>query len=277
MAVGRTGSEVPFYGAGIRVKIAHAFRTGDEIGRLAPRRAEAVAARGFSLIELMMVLVVTAVLTGLLLPVLTQIKENAFRIMCSSNLRQIGFGIITYADENNDNLPFSYYGQPGQNKQEMMAAHRGEGNTLRNWEGLGWLYVKMHLNSANVFYCPSHDSEHHFERYQSLYEQYRDLGVAREKIYTNYQYVGNTDWGKNNRRRRLTDINLVLAADGMRTLSDINHEVGMNLLRADGSVHWKDDASARKIKMLITQAGDNAIPGEEVADNFTKIWDLLGD
>lgn len=259
------------------MKIAHSSRSGVKNGRLASRHAEAVIARGFSLLELMLVLAITAILTGLLLPVLTQIKENAFRIMCSSNLRQIGFGIITYADEHNDNLPYSYYGQPGQNKKDMMAAHRGEGDSLNNWEGLGWLYVRMHLNSANVFYCPSHDSEHHFERYQNLYEEYRNLVVATQPIYTNYQYVGDKDWDKKNRRRRLTDINLVLAADGMRSLSDINHEVGLNLLRADGSVNWRDDAAVRDVKTLITQAGDgDAAPGENQESDFAQIWELLG-
>ena len=280
MAVGRTGPEVPFYGAGIRVKYAQAFRAGDEIGRLAPRRAGAAAARGFSLIELMLVLTVTVVLTGLLLPVLTQIKENAFRVMCSSNLRQIGFGLTTYADENNNNLPYSYYGQPGEDKLEMMAAHRGEGAALSNWEGLGWLYVKMHLNSANVFYCPSHDSEHHFERYQNLYEKYRDMGVASRPIYTNYQYVGDKDWVKNNRKRRLTDVNLVLAADGMRTISDINHETGLNMLRADGSVHWRDFASAWQIKMIISRAENGTAnpdnPDNTIEDEIAEIWKLLG-
>ena len=260
------------------MKYAHAILVGDETSRLAPRSVKAVAARGFSLIELMMVLTVTVVLTGLLLPVLTQIKENAFRVMCSSNLRQIGFGITTYADENNNNLPYSYYGQPGQNKQEMMAAHRGQGDALRNWEGLGWLYVKMHLNSANVFYCPSHDSEHHFERYQNLYEKYRNMGAATEPIYTNYQYVGDKDWVNNNRKRRLTDRNLVLAADGMRSLSDINHEVGLNVLRADGSVQWRDFASSfREVKLLIARAENGtANPDDGIELYFARIWKLLG-
>ena len=162
-------------------------------------------------------------------------------------------------------------------KKDMMAAHRGEGDTLSNWEGLGWLYVRMHLNSANVYYCPSHDSEHHFERYVDLYEKYRDFGIATEPIYTNYQYVGDKDWGHKNRRRRLTDTNLVLAADGMRSLSDINHEVGLNLLRADGSVNWRDDAVVRDVKKLITQAGDgDAAPGENQESDFAQIWVLLG-
>lgn len=262
------------------MKYAQEFRERDEIGRLAPRCAGAITARGFSLIELMLVLTVTVVLTGLLLPVLSQIKENAFRVMCSSNLRQIGFGITTYADENNNNLPYSYYGQQGEDKLEMMAAHRGEGSTLRNWEGIGWLYVKMHLNSANVFYCPSHDSEHHFERYQNLYEQYRDMGEATDPIYTNYQYVGDKDWDNNNKRRRLTDTNLVLAADGMRTISDINHETGLNMLRADGSVHWKDFASAREIKRIIFRAESGTAnpdnPDDTIEDEFARIWKLLG-
>ena len=41
--------------------------------------------RGFNLVELVVVLAVASVLTGLLLPAMSRVRENLNRIICSSN------------------------------------------------------------------------------------------------------------------------------------------------------------------------------------------------
>lgn len=229
-----------------------------------------------------MVLVVTVLLTGLLMPAMARVRESAQRVVCSSHLRQIGMGVITFADENNDRLPDSFYGEPGQNKQNMMAAHLGRGTlsggehmAYEKWEGLGWLYRWRHVNSPEVFYCPSHAGEHPYERYQDLYPRYRRFNViASEPIYTNYQYAGDIDWAnedeeKRSRRRRLTDENLIIATDGLRTRSDFNHQVGMNVLRGDSSVAWHEDTSTHLVRNLLPS-------GTDTTDlDYNEIWGLI--
>lgn len=64
--------------------------------------------RGFTLVELLVVVAIIALLVAILVPSLMKARELTHRTVCVSNLHQIGLGMILYADYYNGELPDNY-------------------------------------------------------------------------------------------------------------------------------------------------------------------------
>lgn len=207
-------------------------------------------ARAFTLVDILVSVAVMAVLIGVLLPSVAKVRESARRVICQSNLKQIGLGITMFADDNRNLIPESVYGGRNDFRQspaEMMQLHLGSDNAA-NWEGLGWLIPDGHITAEGVFYCPSHKGNHAHDHYE---DAWTDLG---SEIVGNYNY------------RPLAgaaldivsmDSQTVLSTDGLRTASDYNHIVGHNSLAADISVTWYSDTNGDLLSLLaVTDQGE---------------------
>ena len=94
-------------------------------------KINALRKRGFTLIELLVVIAIIAILAAILFPVFARARENARRTSCLSNLRQMGMGFTQYAQDYDEQYPFSKGDSP--------------------WPAAIQPYVK----SSQLFRCPS--------------------------------------------------------------------------------------------------------------------------
>lgn len=121
--------------------------------------------RGFTLIEILIVIAIIALLTAILFPVFSAARENARRVSCISNLRQIGMGLMQYTQDYDEHNTRQWVGSSGDS--DAISSYK--------WMDAIFPYVK----SEQLFDCPSHALPSHVET----------------RIYDKYQFRTGRKWG----------------------------------------------------------------------------------
>jgi len=94
--------------------------------------------RGFTLVELLVVIGIIALLISMLLPALNRARESATAISCASNMRQAGYALKLYQNDNKGMLPRAYEGT-------LVWAHQ-----LRPYIPGDRPYEKIHCSSIDL-------------------------------------------------------------------------------------------------------------------------------
>jgi prepilin-type N-terminal cleavage/methylation domain-containing protein/prepilin-type processing-associated H-X9-DG protein len=244
---------------------------------------------GFTLIELLVVIAVISLLMGILMPALSQVRQQALRAACGSNLRQVGVAIHLYAETFDDTIPFGPEGRPitGSNFYTVT----GNVTSLLSLEdgapvGLGLMLQNYLSDQSNVLFCPGADqpseAEEQLSRVGTAQAQsdyyYRHASVALLTGTPDKFHIKLSDLGRNSKGHPIaalvSDVQFLahqsLAAFQVKTRTS-HKKTASNILFADGrvtTVDNKDDKLTVNIGTRPYDALEKILAMFEVVDDY---------
>ncbi len=113
--------------------------------------------RAFTLIELLVVIAVIAVLMAILMPALNIARDQAKRIHCINNVKQLTFAWLLYKDDNDDKM-VGGLPQRGSIDAWMLSPRGNDPDPIEQCkEGLRQGKLYPYVKNVDVYRCPSDD------------------------------------------------------------------------------------------------------------------------
>lgn len=126
---------------------------------------------GFTLIELLVVIAIIAILAAILFPVFAQARSKARQTSCLSNMKQIGLGLMMYAEDYDEVLPGNTALNTNGLSDPRWPAPATTAHSAGFSEPLGWMQpfdpndvgtyriwardVQPYIKNLSVFHCPA--------------------------------------------------------------------------------------------------------------------------
>jgi prepilin-type N-terminal cleavage/methylation domain-containing protein/prepilin-type processing-associated H-X9-DG protein len=146
--------------------------------------------RGFTLVELLVVIVTIAILAALLLPALASAKGKSKGIACQSNLKQLGIAIRAYADDSSGNIPYGPVAPPFLSPFDLYPSTGAPTSLISLNRGapvaLGLLLQAYVAAQPKVLFCPGSD------QFVDTDAQLAQVGVGQAQCSYYYRHAGNT-------------------------------------------------------------------------------------
>jgi prepilin-type N-terminal cleavage/methylation domain-containing protein/prepilin-type processing-associated H-X9-DG protein len=140
--------------------------------------------RGFTLVELLVVIVILAILMALLVVGVGSARSSARRTMCVNNLHEIGIAIAAYAARKDGRIPFGPKAPPMMTALDFYPSTGAPTSliSLSNGKpvGLGLLLKEELAQQPRVLFCPDSD--------QPMDEDAELANVGRQQAQSSYYY-----------------------------------------------------------------------------------------
>jgi len=259
--------------------------------------------RGFTLVELLVVVSIIAMLISILMPSLGRAKDITRKTICQTNLKALGSAWLIYWNDNGNKHPGMVLGDRG-GLDSISQWNDQLYGSWRNWTGAGFLWRDELLTGGNVYVCPSVKAEVGGTWFTGNWSlggpwpvadnpgsqgyTWMTYGIRRMANYDNSFYATADSWDSSS---KYTDkimlmksgvgvieqpVKFAIMADCFKApwFAERSHVPGVNVLYQDGHAGYYEDK---------TEDGDILYYGNGITDTshfnwyHDDIWMILSD